>query len=82
MKSVSEPFRCRAGSKDWTQSGPWTITGAGTQTIRWKFIKDSSGSSGSDCLSEARASDPHISQSDFHACGEYPETFTDYRQLE
>ncbi len=50
MKSVSESFRCRAGSKDWTQSGPWTITGAGVHTIRWKFIKDSSGSSGSDCL--------------------------------
>jgi RHS repeat-associated protein len=40
----------RAGSKDWTESPPWTITGAGTHTIRWKFIKDSSGSSGSDCL--------------------------------
>ena len=50
MKSVSESFRCRAGSKDWTESGPWTITGAGVHTIRWKFIKDSSGSSGSDCL--------------------------------
>jgi RHS repeat-associated protein len=49
--SIDGQYRSgRAGSKDWTQSGPWTITGAGVHTIRWKFIKDSSGSSGSDCL--------------------------------
>jgi RHS repeat-associated protein len=49
--SIDGQYRSgRAGSKDWTQSGPWTISGAGTHTIRWKFIKDSSGSSGSDCL--------------------------------
>ena len=49
--SIDGQYRSgRAGSKDWTESGPWTITGAGTHTIRWKFIKDSSGSSGSDCL--------------------------------
>jgi RHS repeat-associated protein len=49
--SIDGQYRSgRAGSKDWTTSGPWTITGAGTHTIRWKFIKDSSGSSGSDCL--------------------------------
>jgi len=49
--SIDGQYRSgRAGSQDWTESGPWTITGAGTHTIRWKFIKDSSGSSGSDCL--------------------------------
>jgi RHS repeat-associated protein len=49
--SIDGQYRSgRAGSKDWTESGPWTISGAGTHTIRWKFIKDSSGSSGSDCL--------------------------------
>jgi RHS repeat-associated protein len=49
--SIDGQYRSgRAGSQDWTQSGPWTITGAGVHTIRWKFIKDSSGSSGSDCL--------------------------------
>jgi len=49
--SIDGQYRSgRAGSKDWTESGPWTITGAGVHTIRWKFIKDSSGSSGSDCL--------------------------------
>jgi RHS repeat-associated protein len=49
--SIDGQYRSgRAGSKDWTTSGPWTISGAGVHTIRWKFIKDSSGSSGSDCL--------------------------------
>jgi len=32
------------------ESGPFSITGSGTHTIRWKYIKGGSGSSGSDCL--------------------------------
>jgi hypothetical protein len=38
-----------AGSKSWDTSGPWTVTGSGPHTLRWRYHKDSSGSSGSDC---------------------------------
>jgi len=34
----------------WSDPGPFSITGSGTHTIRWKYIKGDSGSSGSDCL--------------------------------
>jgi len=40
----------RNGSIDWTDPGPVAIYGSGTHTIRWKYVKDSSGSEGSDCL--------------------------------
>jgi len=39
----------RSGSKSWSESGPWTVSGSGTHTLRWQFSKDDSGSSGSDC---------------------------------
>ncbi|MBP7053971.1 MAG: RHS repeat-associated core domain-containing protein [Phycisphaerae bacterium] len=41
-----------SGSIDdhWIESGPWAVSGSGTHTIRWKYSKDSSGSSGSDCV--------------------------------
>ena len=34
----------------WSDPGPFSITGSGTHTIRWKYIKGGSGSAGSDCL--------------------------------
>jgi len=39
----------RSGSKSWTESGPWTVSGSETHTLRWQFSKDDSGSSGDDC---------------------------------
>jgi RHS repeat-associated protein len=38
-----------AGSKSWDTSGPWTVSGSGPHTLRWRYHKDSSGSAGSDC---------------------------------
>jgi hypothetical protein len=38
VKSVSESFRCRAGSKDWTESPPWTISGRKLSSRMRQFL--------------------------------------------
>ena len=46
--TVSTSFG-RSGVTGWIESGPHTL-GSGTHTLRWKYIKDASGSGGSDCV--------------------------------
>lgn len=44
---TESPKPCKSGG--WSKSGPWTVTGSGTHTLKWRYAKDESGSAGSDC---------------------------------
>ena len=37
-----------SGEVDWQQKS-YTVTGAGSHTLKWRYVKDSSASDGSDC---------------------------------
>jgi YD repeat-containing protein len=39
----------RQGGADWQDSSPYNITTSGPHTLKWRYSKGSSGSSGSDC---------------------------------
>ena len=37
-----------SGTRDWAQAS-YSVTGSGTHTLKWRYVKDGSFSAGSDC---------------------------------
>jgi len=42
---IDDQYQWGVSSGGWSQSGPWTVTGSGTHTLKWTYSKDSGGSS-------------------------------------